>query len=56
MNELISTIHKEEPLNLEGLFTYIETLKRRAGEKTLLNIARKIEAYIESKAKKRRPC
>jgi len=52
MNELISTIQKEEPLNLEGLFTYIETLKRRAGEKTLLNIARKIEAYIESKAKK----
>jgi hypothetical protein len=33
MNELISTIQKEEPLNLEGLFTYIETLKRRAGEK-----------------------
>jgi replicative DNA helicase len=34
------------------LLNYIEALKRRASEKTLLNIAKKIENYIESKAKR----
>ncbi|MGC8575902.1 MAG: DnaB-like helicase C-terminal domain-containing protein [Caldisericum sp.] len=52
MQELINAIQKEEPLTLESLFIYIETLKRRLGEKTLINIAKKIENYVESKAKK----
>jgi len=49
VDELINAIVKEEPLTLEMLLNYIEALKRRASEKTLLNIAKKIENYIESK-------
>jgi len=52
VDELINAIAKEEPLTLEMLLNYIEALKRRASEKTLLNIAKKIENYIESKAKR----
>jgi len=52
VDELINAIVKEEPLTLEMLLNYIEALKRRASEKTLLNIAKKIENYIESKAKR----
>ena len=52
VDELINATVKEEPLTLEMLLNYIEALKRRASEKTLLNIAKKIENYIESKAKR----
>jgi len=52
MNSAINEIEKEEPLNLENLLTFIDMLKRKVSEKTLLNISKKIETYVESKTKK----
>ncbi len=51
MDELLDSISKEEPLTLEGLFTFIDALKKRLAEKTLLNVSKKIEAYVNSKTK-----
>ena len=52
MNSAINEIEKEEPLNLENLLTFIDMLKRKVNEKTLLNVSKKIETYVESKTKK----
>lgn len=52
MNSAINEIEKEEPLNLENLLTFIDMLKRKVSEKTLLTVSKKIEAYVESKIKK----
>ena len=52
MNSVINEIEKEEPLNLENLLTFIDMLKRKVNEKTLLTVSKKNEAYFESKTKK----
>lgn len=51
MEELLDSILKEEPLTLEGLFTFIDALKKRYAEKTLLSVSKKIEGYVNSKTK-----
>lgn len=52
VGELIDEIAKEQPVSLELLLSYMDILKRRFAEKELLAISKKIESYVELKARK----